>query len=113
MNELCNRYDHLQVKYRRINSNRFSASLYKNGERCAQCTVWLGTQSYHSNSIYFSNTETSSENSFNEQVSVENDGYSLHLKSFGMSITQSGTRELTQEGAAEYFWSMFIQYLQQ
>lgn len=112
MDELSNRYDHLQVKFRRINSNRFTAALYNNGERCAQCTIWLGSQSYQSNGIYFSNTETSSENSFNEQVSVENDGYSLYLKSFGMSFIQSGTGELTQEGAAEYFWSIFIQYLQ-
>ncbi|WIH26095.1 toll/interleukin-1 receptor domain-containing protein [Photobacterium damselae] len=112
MNELNARYEHLQVKFRRINSNRFTASLYNNGDRCAQCTVWFGTQSYHSNGIYYSNTETSSESSYNEQISVDHDGYLLHLKSLGLGFMQSGASELTQEGAAEYFWSMFIQYLQ-
>lgn len=113
MSELDSRYDHLQAKFRKVSSNRFTASLYSHGERCAQCTVWSGGQVFQSNGIYYSNSETMSENSYNEQITIGDDGYSLHLNGLGMGFVQSDTEKLSQEGAAEYLWSMFIQYLQQ
>ncbi|ETX50282.1 hypothetical protein D039_5321 [Vibrio parahaemolyticus EKP-028] len=45
-------------------------------------------------------------------MSVGDDGYSLHLKPLGMSFIQTNSNELSQEGAAEYFWTIFIQHLQ-
>ncbi|HCM1556256.1 TPA: toll/interleukin-1 receptor domain-containing protein [Vibrio parahaemolyticus] len=113
LTELESRYSHLQARFRRVDNNRFTVSLYNNGNRCSQCTLWLGSHSFQSKGIYYSNTETSTDSSFNEQMSVADDGYSLYLKPLGMSFTQSGTDELSQEGAAEYFWTMFIQHLQQ
>ncbi|MCC3798781.1 toll/interleukin-1 receptor domain-containing protein [Vibrio parahaemolyticus] len=112
LKELESRYSHLQAKFRHVDNNRFTASLYSNRERSAQCTLWLGGHSFQSKGIYYSNTETSSDNSYNEQMSVGDDGYSLHLKPLGMSFIQTNSNELSQEGAAEYFWTIFIQHLQ-
>ncbi|WP_025640167.1 toll/interleukin-1 receptor domain-containing protein, partial [Vibrio parahaemolyticus] len=42
LKELESRYSHLQAKFRHVDNNRFTASLYSNGERSAQCTLWLG-----------------------------------------------------------------------
>jgi len=45
-------------------------------------------------------------------MSVDDDGNALFLKPMGMAhFGQQFERELTFEGAAEYFWSMFIERL--
>lgn len=50
----------------------------------------------------------------NDWLSVENDGLSLYLKASGMNFyrTSDTEEQLTQQGAAEYFWSSFIHSLQ-
>jgi hypothetical protein len=54
-----------------------------------------------------------SRNQFNESLSIENDGYSLHLRPMGMSHYRMGeNKELSQEGAAEFYWSLLIESLQ-
>ncbi len=46
-------------------------------------------------------------------INVESDGYSLLLKPLGMAhMGWGGEQMLTQEGAAEYFWELFIAPLQ-
>lgn len=55
-------------------------------------------------------TDSLDENSYNEQLSVDDDGYTLHLKPLGMT-TQS-KEPLTIEGAAEFYWELFIRPLQ-
>lgn len=53
------------------------------------------------------------DNSFNEAMNVESDGYVLFLKPLGMvHMGRGGEQRLTQEGAAEYFWELFIAPLQ-
>lgn len=46
-------------------------------------------------------------------VSVENDDQAIYLKAMGMASYGSNRQNLTQEGAAELFWSMLIGRLQQ
>lgn len=50
----------------------------------------------------------------NESMSVEEDGYALHLKPMGMFHTFGGNDDglLSPQGAAEYYWSMLIRPLQ-
>jgi hypothetical protein len=110
--ELQNRNQQIKTKYRKITTNRFSASIYVNGDCISMCSIWFGGQSYISNGILFSSSETISDNSYNECMNVTEDGYTLSLNSMGMSFTQAPNSQLSQEGAAEYFWSMLIERLQ-
>jgi hypothetical protein len=42
------------------------------------------------------------------------DGYTLQLKPLGMQLFDNRREEaLSQQGAAEYYWSMFIRPLQE
>lgn len=45
-------------------------------------------------------------------MSVSNDGYTLFLEPMGMAhFAQRQKKELIREGAAEYFWSLFVERL--
>jgi hypothetical protein len=51
-------------------------------------------------------------NSYNESMSVSDNGYTLFLEPVGMAhFGQDRYKELTPEGAAEYYWSLFIERL--
>jgi hypothetical protein len=52
-------------------------------------------------------------NAFNESLSVVDDGYTLQLKPLGMRFHNGNRNDpLSQQGVAEYYWSMFIGPLQ-
>jgi len=73
------------------------------------------SSSRHTGEIGYSNSGLGNGNSFNESLSVADDGQALGLKALGIgSFTGSrGDKILTLEGAAEYLWSMFIGPLQE
>ncbi len=52
-------------------------------------------------------------NSYNESLSIEDDGFSLFLKPFGMArMGQDNDKQLTPEGTENYYWSLFVERLQ-
>ncbi len=85
----------------------FKTGIYRNGKKECWCKVWISDERHFGGGIAYSHTD--SDSSFNEMLAIENDGYSLILKPF----MRSGDTSLTQEGAAEHLWSMFIEPLQQ
>lgn len=62
--------------------------------------------------IAYSASESSYDNSINESLSVDDDGYSLFLKPLGLFIGNRAGKKLTHEGGAEYFWSKLLEPLQ-
>ena len=113
LSELEKRNPQIQARFRKISNNRFSASIYINGERASSCSIWFGGQSHFSNGIFYSASETTAENSYNDCMNVQDDGYTLHLNAMGMSFRPMQKDQLSQEGAAEYYWTMLIESLQQ
>jgi hypothetical protein len=111
--ELSERNPGIEGSFRRIDANRFSAKVYKNGKSVAQCTIFIGDR--FSSGIAYSSSETLESNSYNELLSVDADDQSMHLRSFGMAIIRSGNEnaKLSQEGASELYWSMLIERLQE
>ena len=91
----------------RIDSRSMAAILYRNGKKIAECSVrqdGLG----RSNGLAFSYDASAHAGSYNEMLSVEADDQSMHLKSMGMSWHGSRDKNLSQEGAAEFLWELFI-----
>ena len=61
----------------------------------------------------YSNSGDVNRNSYNESLSVEDNGYTLQFKAMGMQFFDNRNNEaLSQQGAAEYYWSIFIKPLQ-
>ncbi len=110
--ELTKRNASIEGRFKQLDAARFTAVVYAAGATRAQCTVCLGGLLGHG--ISYSNAVGGTGNSFNESLSVEQDEQHLYLKPMGM-WTMSGNRDeqLGFEGAAEYYWSMLIEPLQQ
>lgn len=111
--ELSSRNDGIEGDFRRIDANRFIAVVYRNGKSVARCTAFIGG-SFFGNGIAYTPTETTESNTCNETLTVEADDQMLYLTSMGMSYGVRPNKEpkLTQEGAAELYWSMLIEPLQ-
>jgi hypothetical protein len=100
-------------KYKRVTANHFTAVIYRDGEKVAQCGIRLGGSSF-ANQIVFSENPDST-NSMNEGVSVADVGEQMFLKSSGMSSMMRSEQKdrLTPHDAAELFWGVLTWRLQQ
>lgn len=111
LEELAGRNLEITTRFKRLSDGRFAAFLYRNGHSVSECCVrqdnTLGS------SIVYSSV-AGSDNSFNESLSVDDDGHALQLRPMGMAMMgQVGRELLSQHGAAEYFWSILVGPLQQ
>lgn len=114
LQELSTRNPHIKTKFKRMSETSFAAFIYDSGDRVAQCSVWYGEGHFGTPGIAYSQSGDIQRNSFNESFSVEDDGYTLQLKPLGMIMSgEHRDRTLSQQGAAEYYWSMFIRNLQE
>ena len=114
LSELKARNPQIEVRFRRIDANHFTAAVYRNGRKESGCTLWLGGD-FGRHAIYYSASDEGRDNSWNEQMNVDDDGHNLVLSPLGMLSLARGKeneRGLTQEGAAEYFWPQLVDRLQ-
>lgn len=101
-----------EASFERIDSRRMAATLYRGGKKTAECSVrqeGLG----RNDGIAFSYDASVSHSSYNELLTVEADQHSLYLKPLGIGWSDGGRdKHLSQEGAAELYWAMFIKNAQ-
>lgn len=101
-------------KFKRVNANHFTATIYRDGKNVSQCGICLGgLGGGFSNQIAYSNDPTST-NSMNEGVSVATDDEAMFLKPVGLSRMMSPQQKssLSHHEAAEMFWELLIAPLQ-
>lgn len=109
--ELKARNKDIETDFRRVDANRFMAAIYVKGKEKSKCNIWLSDgQSYVTGILY--SYGGFREGSYNESINVENDDYTIYLKSLGFHYGQNKEEKMTFEGGAEYFWAMFIERLQ-
>ena len=112
LDELQTRNDGIVTRYREVDANTFCATIYRNGDKVAACTIRLsGT---FGNGISYSYEENAASGTFNEHLSAEHDDQKLFLQPMGMAHFGGIGKEsvLSHEGAAEYYWGLLIQPLQ-
>lgn len=108
---ISERNPEVEGKYERIDTRRMAAVLYRHGRTIAECSVRLEGMGSRDSKIAFSHDASANVGSFNEMLSVEAGDHELHLRPLGMSMMWkggSGDRHLSQEGAAELLWELFI-----
>lgn len=112
LEELKARNPGYEATFKRIDANRFNAAVYRNGTALSRCQIRLGGQ--FGKGITFSHGSMN-DNSINESISVHADDQSLGLKPMGMATfgAHDRNKNLSQEGAAEYYWDLFVRALQQ
>jgi hypothetical protein len=111
LQELQSRHRDIECRFRRIDANCFTAFVFRDGKRQAECAINLGG-GFRRGGITFSNDASSRGNSFNEELSVDNDDQALFLKPLGMASYGNAEAKFSAEQGAEHFWSLLIASLQ-
>ena len=111
--ELEKRNSEINVDFRRVDANTFTATVYVNGEKVSRCNIWLaGSSSLFAHGICYGYGDYN-RNSYNEILNIEDDGYALYFKPQGAILYRDGSKEkLSFEGAAEFYWREFISHAQ-
>ncbi|MCM2561364.1 toll/interleukin-1 receptor domain-containing protein [Lutimaribacter sp. EGI FJ00015] len=111
LEELQARNEGIETRFRRVNGDCFTATIYRHGAKVAGGTVRVG--SITGTEITWLAEDNPSSGSYNESLSVGNDDQKLFLSPMGMPFGgPARDASLTQEGAAEYLWELLISPLQ-
>lgn len=108
--ELEKRNPGLTTRYRDIDNNHFSAVVYRNGNEITRCRIWLGGG--FANGIAYSSNDRAGDNSLNESMNVDSDDQKLFMKPIVQFHSRETKSHFSQEGAAEYYWSILMEPLQ-
>lgn len=115
ISRVSNSYPEVTGEFDKVHSFKFIAELFVKGQRRCGCKVWIGSFSNRSSAISFSEGSFTidQDNSLNEQLTVESDGFSLHLKPL-MGMQQFGHDEaiMSPKMAAAYLWKRFSSALE-
>jgi len=81
LQELERRNPDIETDFRRIDANHFTAKVYRKGKQECGCKIWLGGRRGFVGGIAYRGNgglhDYLDDNSFNEAINVENDGYAL------------------------------------
>lgn len=113
LEELKARNSGYEATFKRIDSDKFSAAVYRDGAALSRCQIRLGGAL--GKGITYSHGNSFSDNSINESLSIETGEQALYLKPMGMAMlgSRDANSNLSLEGAAEYYWELFLEPLQQ
>lgn len=114
LEELKQRNPEVNIRFERVDTRSFEAATYLNGNQASKCGIWLGNPfgSRDASAITYSASGLGQRNSYNESMSVKDNGNMLGLEPLGMGMSQSIKKPFTNQGAAEYYWSMFFKPMQ-
>jgi hypothetical protein len=115
LDELKKRNHGIDIKFKRVDSECFTAVVYQNGDAVSRCAIQHGGRSAYGGGITYSSDDKSRGNSFNEMLSIEVGEHALSLKPMGMSSVMMGndrSYRLSFEGAAEMYWGLLMEPLQ-
>ncbi|WP_430453404.1 toll/interleukin-1 receptor domain-containing protein [Rhodopirellula europaea] len=112
LSELQSRNSGIETSFRQVDANTFTATIYEHGSPKSECSVSL-SDSFGGDQIAYSADKSSRGSSCNELLGVVTDGIALGWRpTMGFHFREVSDEQLTQAGAAEYFWSRLIEPLQ-
>lgn len=113
LGELAKRNPGVEGVFRRVDANRFFATVYQDGKDVARATIYMGGGAF-GQGINYVQGHTNESRTLNESLRVDADDQSMFLRSSGVSHHNAGREaKLSLEGGAEFYWSMLVRPLQQ
>jgi hypothetical protein len=112
LQELVRRNPELDQTFRRIDASNFTAAAYQEGEKVCKGSASASGNTMGGDSISYSMTDEPRHGTMNEALYVKADDQMLYFEALGMQSFGHEKEKLTFQGAAEYFWEIFIRPLQ-
>jgi hypothetical protein len=106
LQQLSSQDSDIKFNFTPVTKFEFTGKIYLQGNVKARCRIWLGD----SNTIYYNEQlrEFGQGNSYNDYLTVEDNGEELLLRISGMSMTvHVDERLVAKEKAAEHLWKRF------
>lgn len=100
----------IDTDFERIDAQRFVAKIYRDGDLKSVCTISRGNN--HFGDIGFSHDENNSGNSVNDSLTLKEADGTLSFSAMMGSFRGERREGMSQEGAAEYYWELFVDPLQ-
>ena len=111
--ELAARNEGIQTRLQRLDAQSFAAVIYRAGRTVAECSVRIGGFSNRDTMLSFAYNASAPAGTSNVMLHVESNDQMLYFKALGVQFSRDVEKaQLSQQGAAEYFWSLFIERLQ-
>jgi len=115
LDKLKEQYPNIDFDLVEISNFKFVCSIYQNGDLLNKCKIWIGGP-LSEDSIAYSEGSSGYENdsSFNDWLTVNDDGFKLGLTASGFSMNINNDKEgklLSSEEAAKYLWVRFTNRL--
>jgi len=113
--KLKEQYTNLDSELVEISNFKFVCLIYRNGDLLNKCKIWVGGP-LSEDSIAYSEGSSGYENdnSFNDWLTVNDDGFKLGLTASSFSMNINNDKEgklLSSEDAAKYLWVRFTNRL--
>jgi hypothetical protein len=112
LEELAARNEGIQVRFQRFDVRRFTAVAYRGGAAVAECSVRIEDYGRGSTYLVFSNSANAPEGGSSGMLSIESDTQSMYFKAMGMFHLEAQNSQMSEQGASEFFWALFIEGLQ-
>jgi len=103
----------IQTDFTEVTKLEFTSRIYVREELKCQCMIWLGNE-LTPNAIYYNEGRVGSgHSSYNDYLTVEDNGDELRLKISGMNLgAQVDEHLVTMEKGAEYLWKRLTSHLE-
>ena len=109
LTELATSDPRIETDFERIDSRSFAASVYVEGKRAGQVSIWHGSDVWQNALCLSYDTATSTRNSMNDWLPVEYTPGGLAFTA-GKSLSRVQAKGLMDpEGAASYLWQSFLE----
>jgi hypothetical protein len=105
--ELAARHPGITGDFKAIDTTKFNATLYREGKLIQRCQIRIG--GHFGNGISLALGSSVESNAINDTLSIEAADQALYLRPM---MYRRSEGKLSMEGAAEYYWAIFIEPLQ-
>ena len=107
-------YQEVDTDFQKIHEKKFIATIYLNGEIANRCKIWIDGMTASDSIAYQTGSfGINADNSFNEMLSVVDDGEVIGFRSLLSSYSSEDAKPLSAELAAENLWREFTQTMGQ
>jgi hypothetical protein len=104
--------DGVTGRFRRLDANRFTVTLYRNGTKTTSCTIFTGGDFFGSRGIAYNGKDDGATNTMSEELVVEVGEQGLGLVThMGRAFGRGEDKPMTPDNGAAHLWKLLTERL--